>query len=194
VETLGLEHIWFGDSYKFQGGTGVSIKANGSVKLGFQVTNQNISIGSVGTIQMPTTTSTVNTGNADGFFGNATGCMGLAEINSSFPRFWIKGGTAGWKSLFLSWLHLSYISVRWSYSMSSTTPPQTMNLTEYVGILRNQIVLAYDGSKEIALKNFDDITKRLVDQLQINLDLKAQIPKKTSTVEEPVKEKTKKQK
>lgn len=56
-------------------------------------------------------------------------------------------------------------------------PP--MSFSDYVTVLRNQIVLAYDGAKEVALKNFDDITKKLVEQIQANQAL--QQPK-----EEPI--------
>jgi len=52
-----------------------------------------------------------------------------------------------------------------------TQPP--MSFTDYVTVLRNQIVLSYDGAKELALKNFDDITKRLIEQIQANQALQA---------------------
>jgi len=45
---------------------------------------------------------------------------------------------------------------------------QPMSFSDYITVLRNQIVLSYDGAKEIALKNFDDITKRLIEQIQAN--------------------------
>ena len=37
---------------------------------------------------------------------------------------------------------------------------QNLTLEQYVSTLRNQIVLSYDSAKEVALKNFDDISKR----------------------------------
>lgn len=42
-------------------------------------------------------------------------------------------------------------------------PKGEMTLTEYVAHLRNQIVISYDGAKEIALKNYDDISKRFAE-------------------------------
>lgn len=48
----------------------------------------------------------------------------------------------------------------------ASQPP--MSFSDYITVLRNQIVLSYDGAKEIALKNFDDITKKLVEQIQAN--------------------------
>lgn len=56
-------------------------------------------------------------------------------------------------------------------TQTQTQPPMSFN--DYVTVLRNQIVLSYDGSKELALKNFDDITKRLVEQIQVNQALRA---------------------
>lgn len=55
--------------------------------------------------------------------------------------------------------------------VKQTQPP--MSFSEYVTILRNQIILSYDGAKETAIKNFDDITKRLVEQIQANQALQA---------------------
>ena len=37
---------------------------------------------------------------------------------------------------------------------------QNLTLEQYVSTLRNQIVLSYDSAKEVALKNFDDISKK----------------------------------
>ena len=38
--------------------------------------------------------------------------------------------------------------------------PQNLTLEQYVSTLRNQIVLSYDGAKEVALRNFDDVSKK----------------------------------
>jgi Ethanolamine utilization protein EutJ (predicted chaperonin) len=38
--------------------------------------------------------------------------------------------------------------------------PQNLTLEQYVSALRNQIVLSYDGAKEVALRNFDDMSKK----------------------------------
>ena len=65
-------------------------------------------------------------------------------------------------------------------------PP--MSFSDYVTVLRNQIVLSYDGAKEVALKNFDDVTKKLVEQIQANQAL--QQPKEEPIVT-PDKEPTK---
>jgi len=48
---------------------------------------------------------------------------------------------------------------------------------EWVGQLRGQIILAYDGSKEIALKNFDLMTTKFAEQMQINEVLKKSMEK-----------------
>ena len=37
---------------------------------------------------------------------------------------------------------------------------QNLTLEQYVSTLRNQIVISYDGAKEVALRNFDDISKK----------------------------------
>ena len=50
---------------------------------------------------------------------------------------------------------------------------QPVSFSDYVTVLRNQIVLSYDGAKEVALKNFDDITRRLIEQLQTTQALQA---------------------
>jgi len=40
-----------------------------------------------------------------------------------------------------------------------------MSFKDYYQIMRNQIILAYDGAKEIALRNFDDMAKKLEEKL-----------------------------
>lgn len=47
-----------------------------------------------------------------------------------------------------------------------------VSFQEYIGAKRNQIVLAYDGAKEIALRNFDDLTIKLAEQYQVAESLK----------------------
>lgn len=42
-----------------------------------------------------------------------------------------------------------------------------VSVQEYVQTLRGQIVLSYDSAKETALRNFDDMTKKYVEQLQL---------------------------
>ena len=37
---------------------------------------------------------------------------------------------------------------------------QNLTLEQYVSTLRNQIVLSYDSAKEVAIRNFDDISKK----------------------------------
>jgi hypothetical protein len=43
-----------------------------------------------------------------------------------------------------------------------------ISLQEYVGSLRNQIVLSYDNSKEVALRSFDDMTRKYIELLRSN--------------------------
>ena len=66
---------------------------------------------------------------------------------------------------------------------------QPMSFTDYITVLRNQIVLSYDGAKEIAIKNFDDITKKLVEQIQVNQEAQAQAKKDSTPLVTPDKEK-----
>ena len=42
----------------------------------------------------------------------------------------------------------------------SEQPQQNLTLEQYISTLRNQIVLSYDGAKEVALRNFDDMSKK----------------------------------
>ncbi len=41
-----------------------------------------------------------------------------------------------------------------------------VTLQEYVATLRNQIIISYDNAKEIALRNFDDMSRKLAQHLQ----------------------------
>ena len=69
-------------------------------------------------------------------------------------------------------------------------PP--MSFSDYIAVLRNQIILSYDGAKEVALKNYDDITKRLLEQIRANQALQANANK--TPLVTPDKEKPKKRK
>lgn len=60
----------------------------------------------------------------------------------------------------------------------SKEQPRQISFQEYIGGSRNQIVLAYDGAKEIALKNFDDLTTKFIEQIQLVESLKAQAESK----------------
>jgi hypothetical protein len=42
---------------------------------------------------------------------------------------------------------------------------QQITFEQYISTMRNQIVLAYDGAKEVALRNFDDLTKKFVESI-----------------------------
>ncbi len=53
-----------------------------------------------------------------------------------------------------------------------------VSFQEYVQTKRSQIVLAYDGAKEIALKNFDDMVNKFAEQLQLVEALKKASSKK----------------
>ena len=44
---------------------------------------------------------------------------------------------------------------------------QQITFEQYISTLRNQIVLAYDGAKEVALRNFDDLTKLIIKKMEI---------------------------
>ncbi len=43
---------------------------------------------------------------------------------------------------------------------------QQISVQQYVTTLRSQIVLSYDSAKETALKCFDDMTGKYIEQLQ----------------------------
>jgi hypothetical protein len=58
--------------------------------------------------------------------------------------------------------------------------PQEVSFQEYVGMKRNQIVLAYEQAKEIATKNYDDIVQKLAQEM-----LKSATP---ATPEKPAQE------
>ncbi len=66
--------------------------------------------------------------------------------------------------------------------MSQQAPERKISLQEYVGSLRNQIVLSYDNSKEVALRSFDDITRKYIELLRANDEQKKSAEKpKTDT-------------
>ncbi len=57
-----------------------------------------------------------------------------------------------------------------------------VSLQEYVGSLRNNIVLSYDNSKEVALRAFDDMTRKYIELLRANEENKKSAEKaKTET-------------
>jgi len=66
--------------------------------------------------------------------------------------------------------------------MSQQAPERQVSLQEYVGSLRNQIVLSYDNSKEVALRAFDDMTRKYIELLRANEENKKSAEKtKTET-------------
>lgn len=38
-----------------------------------------------------------------------------------------------------------------------------MSLQQYITAMRNQIILSYDNAKEIALRNFDEVSKKMAE-------------------------------
>lgn len=62
-----------------------------------------------------------------------------------------------------------------------------VTLQEFVGQLRANIILSYDGAKEQALKSFDQVTQKLAESMQLNESLKKSIEAKET--EEPKKNK-----
>jgi hypothetical protein len=56
-----------------------------------------------------------------------------------------------------------------------------ISLQEYVGSLRNQIVLSYDNSKEVALRSFDDMTRKYIELLRANEEKKKSESSKTES-------------
>ena len=57
---------------------------------------------------------------------------------------------------------------------------QNLTLEQYVSTLRNQIVLSYDSAKEVALRNFDDMSKKFGE-----LYNKAQAEEKAKSEQKP---------
>ena len=64
---------------------------------------------------------------------------------------------------------------------------QNLTLEQYVSTLRNQIVLSYDSAKEVALRNFDDVSKKFGE-----LYVKAQAEEKAQAEQKPQVTETKK--
>ena len=64
---------------------------------------------------------------------------------------------------------------------------QNLTLEQYVSTLRNQIVLSYDSAKEVALRNFDDVSKKFGE-----LYNKAQAEEKAKAEQKPQVTETKK--
>ena len=69
----------------------------------------------------------------------------------------------------------------------SEQPQQNLTLEQYVSTLRNQIVLSYDSAKEVALRNFDDMSKKFGE-----LYNKAQAEEKAQAEQKPQVTETKK--
>ncbi len=74
-------------------------------------------------------------------------------------------------------------------SQQQEQKPQEVSFAEYINIKRNEIVLAYDQSKERALRNFDDVSNKLAQVMQENQKLNA--PKKPTPEQTPKVEKDK---
>jgi hypothetical protein len=60
----------------------------------------------------------------------------------------------------------------------SEQPQQNLTLEQYISTLRNQIVLSYDSAKEVALRNFDDVSKKFGE-----LYVKSQAEQKPQVIE-----------
>jgi len=69
----------------------------GSKKIGFQVTDDNITIGTSGHLQIPVDSGTLpgSVAAIDADFGNGVGCIGLYQ-NSGTPLLCIKNGSSEW--------------------------------------------------------------------------------------------------
>ena len=59
---------------------------------------------------------------------------------------------------------------------------QNLTLEQYVSTLRNQIVLSYDSAKEVALRSFDDVSKKL-GELYVKAQQQAQAEQKPQVIE-----------
>lgn len=78
------------------------IKSYDSQEMGFQVTNDSITTGTEGTIQLPWLGSSSTTkAAADTDFGNATACCGINEIGGT-PTFLVRKSDGSWWGVALS--------------------------------------------------------------------------------------------
>ncbi|MEE9409329.1 MAG: hypothetical protein V3V41_00190 [Candidatus Heimdallarchaeota archaeon] len=81
---------------------GNQVRSHDSTEMGFKVTNNTGATGSLGSIQIPhTTTQTTNSGTLDGFFGSFNGAIGLTHASLANPRFWVKANGV-WRFAFLA--------------------------------------------------------------------------------------------
>lgn len=81
---------------------GKVIKSYDSQECGFQVTNDSITTGTEGTIQLPWLgTSSTTKAAADTDFGNATACCGINEIGGT-PTFLVRKSDGSWWGVALS--------------------------------------------------------------------------------------------
>jgi len=80
------------------------VRAFSGTEIGFYVTNSTAAVGSLGTIQIPSTTETaLSNADRDTRFGTAVGSIGVMAIGASSPIFLIKK-TSGWAGVSLGTL------------------------------------------------------------------------------------------
>ena len=78
------------------------IKAYDAQEIGFQVTNDSITTGTEGTIQLPWLgSSSATKAAADTDFGNSTACCGINEIGGT-PTFLVRKSDGSWWGVALS--------------------------------------------------------------------------------------------
>ncbi len=66
-----------------------------------------------------------------------------------------------------------------------------ISYAEYIATLRNQIVISYDNAKEVALRNFDDVSKKWGEQLATVQSLKTALENQAKKPETKKEEKKK---
>lgn len=84
-------------------GGGDVVRASGSTEIGLQVSNDVITVGGFGTMQIPTDTGSAGSAaNADTDFGNANGCMGIYLSSGGNPVLCFREADGDWATEILT--------------------------------------------------------------------------------------------
>ncbi len=77
--------------------SGEAIRSHQGAEIGFFVTNTTVAVGSAGSMQIPTTTTTIGSNSQlNTAFGSAIGCMGIYDTDTSVPILAIKIQSNKW--------------------------------------------------------------------------------------------------
>lgn len=79
------------------------IKSNDTTEIGFQVTNGSLSVGSVGSIILPiSSTVTTSKSTLDGLYGNLPGAAGILDSGSGSLTLWVRQSNGNWAAVNLA--------------------------------------------------------------------------------------------